>query len=136
MFDNSKIFKDLTSEEKNQLEIFCQKKSLKAWEKVFEEWDEANAMYILQEWEIEIYKNISWEKVTIWKIEAEDVLWEMAIFWLNWKRMASAIVKKDATMITILSFSIKELTIKSPAILNKIQNIIEIRNIQNKKAFK
>jgi hypothetical protein len=50
--------------------------------------------------------------------------------------MASAVVKKDAKLITILSFSIKELTTKNPSILNKIQIIIETRNIQNKKALK
>jgi hypothetical protein len=49
--------------------------------------------------------------------------------------MASAIVKEDALLITILSFSIKELTSNSPQILEKIKNIIEIRNIQNKKKF-
>lgn len=133
MFDESKMFKDLNSLEKGQLEIFCQEKSVKAWEEIFKEWDEANAMYILKEWEVEIYKSNFWKKTIIWRIEAEDILWEMAIFWLNWKRMASAIVTKDAVLITILSFSIKELTSKSPEILDKIQNIIEIRNIQNKK---
>jgi len=29
MFDNSKIFEDLSLDEKNQLEIFCQEKSIK-----------------------------------------------------------------------------------------------------------
>ena len=133
MFDYSEIFQDLTIGEKSQLEVFCQRKVLKKWEKVFEEWEEANSMYIIQEWEVEIYKSNFWKKTIIWRIEAEDILWEMAIFWLNWKRMASAIVTKDAVLITILSFSIKELTSKSPEILDKIQNIIEIRNIQNKK---
>jgi CRP/FNR family cyclic AMP-dependent transcriptional regulator len=136
MFDEFKMFKDLNTIEKSQLEMFCQEKSVKAWEEIFKEWDEANAMYILKEWEIEVYKSISWNNTTIWLIESEDVLWEMAIFGLSWKRMASAVVKKDAKLITILSFSIKELTTKNPSILNKIQIIIETRNIQNKKALK
>ena len=50
--------------------------------------------------------------------------------------MASAIVTKDATLITILSFSIKDLTRKSPEILRKIQEIIEFRKIKNTKALK
>jgi hypothetical protein len=49
--------------------------------------------------------------------------------------MASAIATKDSILITILSFSIKELTMKSPDLMRKIQEIIEIRNIQNRKSL-
>jgi len=46
--------------------------------------------------------------------------------------MATAKAVKDSILIVLLSFSIKELTQKHPTILNKIKEIIEIRNIQNK----
>ena len=132
MFDNSKIFEDLSLDEKNQLEIFCQEKSIKKWDILFKEWEEANAMYILQEWEIEVYKEKLWKNIFLWKIVAEDILWEMAIFWEKWKRMASAKVVKDSILIVLLDFSIKELTGKYPEIMEKIKNIIQIRNIANK----
>ncbi len=133
MFDNSTILKDLNSSDKNELEMFCQRQILEVGEVLFDEWDEANSMYILEKWEIEVYKTISWTKQVIWNVKAEDILWEMAIFWLQGKRMASAKVVKKTSLITILYFSIKELTKKNPKILEKIQNIIHIRNIQNKK---
>jgi len=132
MFDNSKIFEDLSLDEKNQLEIFCQEKSIKKWDILFKEWDEANAMYILQEWEIEVYKEKLWKNIFLWKIVAEDILWEMAIFWNRWKRMASAKAVKDSILIVLLEFSIKELIQKHPELLEKIKNIIEVRNIANK----
>jgi len=46
--------------------------------------------------------------------------------------MATAIALEDSTLLTILSFSIKELTQKYPNLLIKIQEIIEERMIDNK----
>lgn len=132
MFDNTKILNDLSEKEKQDLEVFCQKKIIQKWEILFNENEEANAMYILQEWEIEVYKNINWKDILLWNILAEDILWEMAIFRENGKRMATAKAIKESKLIVLLSFSIKELTKKHPEILNKIKEIIEIRNIQNK----
>ena len=131
MFDNTKILKDLTDNEKKNLEIFCQEKSIKAWDILFNEWNDANAMYLLQSWEIAIYKTIRWKTNLLWNILAEDILWEMAIFWNRWKRMASAKAVKDSILIVLLEFSIKELTKKHPEIMDKIKNIIEIRNLAN-----
>lgn len=132
MFDNTRILSDLSDNEKKNLEIFCQEKSVKAWEILFNEWDEANAMYLLQEWEIAVYKTINWKINLLWNILAEDILWEMAIFWERWKRMASAKAVKDSILIVLLDFSIKEITKKHPELLEKIKEIIEFRNIANK----
>jgi hypothetical protein len=46
--------------------------------------------------------------------------------------MATAIVTKDATLITVLSFSIKELTQEHPDLLLKIKSIIEERTVNNR----
>jgi hypothetical protein len=52
--------------------------------------------------------------------------------------MASAVAKENVVLITILSFSIKELTIKYPNILNKIKEVmkLEIFKIKVKKEIK
>ena len=131
LFDNTKILKDLTNSEKKNLEVFCQEKNVKAWEILFNEWDDANAMYLLQSWEIAVYKTTNWKTNLLWNILAEDILWEMALFWNRWKRMASAKAVKDSILIVLLEFSIKELTKKHPEIMDKIKNIIEIRNLAN-----
>ncbi len=132
MLDGLWMLDYLSDIDKAQLEVFCQEKFMAPWDILFKEWDEANAMYFLKEWEIEISKNIKWTPTKLGIIDAEDILWEMALFGTSSKRMASAKVKKDTVLITILSFSIKELTVKHPVLLEKIKEVIESRNYENK----
>ena len=132
MLDGLGMLDYLSDTDKTQLEVFCQEKFVSQWEILFKEWDEANAMYFLKEWEIEISKIIKWNPTKLGTIMAEDIIWEMALFGNSSKRMATAVVKKDTVLITILSFSIKELTTKHPELLEKIKWIIEARNYENK----
>ena len=53
-----KLLSDLSENDKDNLSLFCQEKSLKKWEILFKEGDEANAMYILKSWTFEIRKKI------------------------------------------------------------------------------
>jgi hypothetical protein len=46
--------------------------------------------------------------------------------------MATATVIQDVRMITLLSFSIKELTQEHPELLKKIKSIIEERTVNNR----
>ena len=108
MLNGIKMLETLSDTDLSQLESFCQQKFLKKWEILFEEWQEANALYLLINWKIEIYKKNWIKKVILWTIEPEEILWEMAVFWHNWKRMAWAMAKEDTILITILSFSIKQ----------------------------
>lgn len=126
------LLKELSDEQKNNLELFCQQKFLEAWEVLFRQWDEANAMYILASWKIEVSNTINSKKVVLGDVQAEEIIWEMALFWDSKYRMATAIAKTQCVMITILDFSIKELTSKYPALLEKIQKIIEERTINNR----
>lgn len=127
-----KLLSDLSESDKDNLSLFCQEKSLKRWEVLFKEWDEANAMYILKKWSFEIRKIINWKEIVLWNVLAEELLWEMALFWDTNKRMATAISLEDSCMITILSFSIKDLAKKYPLLLDKIKEIINDRIIDNK----
>lgn len=127
-----KLLSDLSIKDLENLSLFCQLKKMKKWEILFKEWDEANAMYILKSWNFEIRKRINWSDVILWNVEAEEILWEMALFWNDNKRMATAISKEDSELITILSFSIKDLANKNPILLEKIKDIINDRIIDNK----
>lgn len=127
-----KLLSDLSDKELDYLSMFCQDKTLLEWETLFHEWDEANAMYILASWEIEISNLIQWERVKLGNVKAEEILWEMALFWSSSRRMATAIAMKDSQLLIILSFSIKDLTNKHPELLEKIKRIIEERTINNK----
>jgi CRP-like cAMP-binding protein len=66
------------------------------------------------------------------RVKAEEVLGEMALFLDTNKRMATAVATKDSILITILSFSILELSNKNPQLLEKIRAIIDNRIINNK----
>lgn len=129
------LLSNLTNEEKNELSLFTQEKVLKSWEILFNEWEEWKAMYFLLSWAIEISKNIPWGKQIIWEVLAEEVLWEMALFWENKKRMATAKAVEDCKLITMLTFSVSELTNKHPDLLKKIQETIEKRNKCNEKIW-
>lgn len=132
MLDWIKLLDSLSSEELTQLEIFCQKKFLKEWEILFEEWQEANALYLLIDWRIEIFKKDWIKNITLGIIEPEEILGEMAVFGSDWRRMAWAKAKEDTILITILTFSMKDLTQKHPLIMQKIQELIKKRMYQNK----
>lgn len=134
--DELSLLSSLSQEEKQKLELFCQEKFLNKADELFKEWDEANSMYLLATWKIEIYKNIYWEEAILWEIKAEEILWEMALFWWQWKRMASARAVEDTKLVTILSFSIEEITRKHPDLMKKIEDIINARESENRKKIK
>lgn len=123
-FKGISLFSDLTKEEREKISCFCQIRDLSEWEVLFNEWDDGTAMYILVDWAVEVYKNsIEW-RVVLWEIHSEDVLWEMALIWESHKRMASAVAIKNSRLITVLSFSIDEIFLKYPDLLEKIKSII------------
>ena len=132
ILEEIKLLSDLTSSEKENLAMFCQEKHLNIWEVLFNEQDEASAMYLLKEWNIEISTMTGGEITVLWEVHAEEILWEMALFWDTNKRMATATALTECDLIVILSFSIKELTEKHPNLMNKIKSIINLRIISNK----
>lgn len=132
ILDGVKLLEWLSETDKQNLAMFCQLKHLSSWETLFKEWDEATAMYFLVSWNIEISKSLNWQNRVLWEVNAEEILWEMAVFWETWKRMATATALTECRLIVVLSFSIKELTLKNPQLLEKIKEIINYRMIENK----
>lgn len=130
--DGLKMLETLSPEDKAELENFCQEREIKKWEILFSEWDEANSMYILKSGSIGIYKEMQWKQVYFWTVHAEEILWEIALFYNNGIRMATAIAMEDTLFITLLSFSVKTLTLQHPDLLDKIQKIIDERMTFNK----
>lgn len=132
IFNGVKILNELSVIEKENLSMFCQEKHLEIWDILFNEEDEATAMYILKEWNIEISRTINWDNTILWEVHAEEILWEMALFWTTNKRMATGKALTRCNLIVILWFSIRELTIKHPELLDKIKLIINDRMLSNK----
>ncbi|MDD3646657.1 MAG: cyclic nucleotide-binding domain-containing protein [Candidatus Gracilibacteria bacterium] len=131
--DSVDMLSSLSQQEKENLALFCQEKYLSAGDQLFLEGDEANAMYFLAEGKIEIYKERAGEEIILGEIKAEEILGEMAVFGGEGVRMASARAIKDTKLITMLSFSIKEIAFKHPDLMIKIENIIKSREEKNQK---
>lgn len=132
VLDWLEILSQLTPEEKENFAWFCQEKYLKAWEVLFEEGDDWEAMYILKTGECEVSKFVDWRKIILWRVVAEETLWEMALFWGKNRRMATATAMTDTNLIVLLSFSVFKMAEQKPNLLRTIQNIIEDRNLKNK----
>ena len=132
MLESIKILKDLNKEELENLEPLCQERFLKKWEILFNKWDDANSIYLLKSGEIEVYTEKDKEEIILWFVKAEDILWEMALFKENKKRMASAKAVKDTVVIILLEFALNEIISKHPEVAEKIKNIIKQREWENK----
>jgi len=139
MFEWISIFDSLTSEELNNLSMFCQERFLKEWEILFKEWDDAVAMYILKSGKLKAYKDRSDWEILLWFVEwPGDMVWEMAVFEaidnnsnIPKKRIASVKAVQNSFLIVIMNYSILELSKKNSWIYWKIVKIIEERKQKN-----
>lgn len=127
MLEWIELFSSLWSGEISTLEMFCQSRQIKAWEVLFEKWDESTSMYIVKEGLLEAYIT---NKV-LWNIKVWEFVWEMAIFNEPKLRTASVRAVENSEVIILLSFSIQQLAKTNPEIVQKIQNVIAQRNEEN-----
>lgn len=128
MLENLNIFESLTESELQELSLFCQKKTLSAWEPLFALWDAANSLYIVESGWVDV---INRDKKIIATVKSGDILWEMAILWGENSRTASAVASSDAVLITILGVSMEKLAETNSEIFEKIQKIISERRQGN-----
>ena len=126
------LLNDLTQQEKNDLALFCQSKHLNCNDVLFREGEDGTAMYFLKKWKMSISKHIHGVDVVLWTVQSEEILWEMALFWQDIKRMATATAIEECELVVMLSFSIKKLTEKYPELLEKIKWVINKRLLDNK----
>lgn len=138
LLDWISFFDTLSLIEKDNLSLFCQERFLKSGETLFQEWDEAVALYIVKSWKLKAYKDRSdWEK-TLGLAANWEFVWEMAFFdWDNVpkRRMASVKAVEDTDLIVIMNYSIIELANKRKDIFNKIKQIIVDRKQKNDNNF-
>jgi len=122
----------LSQEQKQQLSIFCQSRSLEKGEVLFYQGDEATAMYFLTEGALSIDATIDGVEKHLWQAHAEEIIGEMSILWDVNTRMATVTALENCQLVTILSFSVQTMTQKHPELLEGIKGIIALRNMQNK----
>nr|MDD3720237.1 cyclic nucleotide-binding domain-containing protein [Candidatus Gracilibacteria bacterium] len=133
MLDSLDVLSSLTQQDRDNLAIFCQERHVSKGEILFSEGDDANSMYFLKTGKFNIFKTLNGGQVKLGQVVAEEILGEMALFQsTNSTRMATAIAEEDSILVVILNFSMEELKQKHPKVIEKIKQIIEYRNMQNK----
>ncbi|MDD5213360.1 MAG: cyclic nucleotide-binding domain-containing protein [Candidatus Gracilibacteria bacterium] len=130
ILDNLDLFSSLSEQERKSIEIFCQERTLSLGEILFNEGDDAVAMYIVKSGGLQAYTYSG----ILGNIEQDGFVGEMALFAEPQKRrMASVKSMSDkTTIIVMLYFSLIELEKKHPQIMDKIKNIVLKRNEENK----
>lgn len=134
IFNWISLFDDLNISELSELALFCQERFLRSWELLFEEWDDATAMYIVKSWQLKVYKSRSDGLNILWNVQNGEFVWEMAFFDSNNtsnKRTASVSAIWDTQLLTIMNYSILDLAKKHKNIFDKIAIIIKQRKDNN-----
>lgn len=127
MLEWIELFEGLSPEEIKTLEMFSQFRLYEKWEIIFQQWQEATAMYILKSGSLEAYTH---DRI-LGQILPGNFFGEMAIFTNHKTRTASVRVLENAEVIIFLSFSINELWNKHPEIFEKIKIVINKRIKEN-----
>lgn len=127
MFEGLELFSSLSKAECDKLGLFCQTRFLKAGEVLFYEGDESTSMYVVKKWLLQAYTN----KKILGSIWVGEMVGEMAIFNEPQYRMASVKALEDAELIVIISYSLEELIKRHPQIIEKIQEVIAKRRMEN-----
>lgn len=127
ILDNIPFFETLSVSDRQHLSYFCQKQNLDKWEVLFCQWDEPSAFYVITSGSFSVQKTENGVTKELGPVLEWNILWEMALFWENELRNATVIAHEKSEVLTILDFSIQELTKTYPYILKKIQKIIEER---------
>jgi len=130
-----KFFDTLSSIERDNLSLFCQERFLKSGEILFNEWDEAIALYVVKRWKLKAYKDRSDGEKLLWTINEWEFVWEMAFFdWVDnvsKRRMATIKALEDTDLIVIMNYSLIELAKNRKDIYDKITQIIVERKQKN-----
>jgi len=103
MFDWLTIFDEVNKKELETIKALSQGRFIKKWDFLFRQWDDAIAMYVIQEWEILLTKGNTY----VWTMKSDSMFWEKAF--LKWfdKRLMSAKASKDTILIVMLFESFK-----------------------------
>ena len=121
----------LSQQDQENLSDFCQVQHIASGQNLFLEWDEAQALYVIQSWTFGVYKEDAAEKKLIATLGFWDIVGEMSFFGHPPVRNASVLAHTDSIVITLLHFSLAQILEKYPNIHHSLQQIIEERSQKN-----
>lgn len=129
------LFSGLSEAERSTVELFSQERLVRSGEVLFNEGDDATAMYAVKSGRMKVYRERSTGEQLLGYTSSGEVVGEMALFDPDApkKRIASVQAIEDTQIIVIVDYAILELSKKHPEVFEKIQNIIRVRNEENKR---
>lgn len=130
-FKDIDIFSPISETDQENLSDFCQIQVLQAWDILFREGDEPNALYIILSWKLSIKKDKNGQRVEIAELDAGKLVGEMAFFGEPPHRSATVIAKEISSLIVILHFSLQQMLAKYPKLYDDVKMIIEQRTYEN-----
>lgn len=131
-FENISIFSSISPEDQQNLSDFCQLLELKSWDTLFQEWDEAQALYIISSGSLVVEKNTFQGMKQLAQLQAWDIVGEMALLWQEKKRNATLRATQDSKLIVVIQFWLSQVLEKYPLLYEKFRAIVEERWEKNK----
>ena len=126
--ESIELFKNLSPEDRKNVEDFCQKKEVKAGEILFSLWDVPQALYIIESWSLSVRKIENGNDIEVAILRTGDIVWEMAFFWEEKTRNATVLAKEPSSLFVLLAFSLVQLFQKYPYIQERLQEIMTQRS--------
>ena len=128
MFDWLTIFDWVDKYELQTLSELMQERFLKKGDYLFNQWDDAIAMYVVKEWEMNLLKNDSY----IWSMKKDSMFGEKAF--LEWfdKRLLSAKAEEDSILIVMLYDSFEHFLKKHPTYKERMLKDFNEYNVEAK----
>ncbi|MDD5376989.1 MAG: cyclic nucleotide-binding domain-containing protein [Candidatus Gracilibacteria bacterium] len=126
ILDPIEFFDSLSNNERETLSLFCQERLIRSGEVLFNEGDDAIALYIVKSGSLKAYKDRSDGEKLLGYIGIGELAGEMALFDPDApkKRMASVKAVDDSLLLIIMDYAILELSKKHPEIYQKIVQIM------------
>ncbi len=128
-FEDVELFADLSWEDQKSLSDFCQTQTLNAWDVLFKQWEEPQAMYVIASGKLLVQKEIQWwETKDIAVLGEGDLVGEIAFFWTPPTRNATVIAHEASTVIVIIKFAMEQMMDKYPDLYESVRVLIEERS--------
>ena len=128
MFDWLTIFDWVESEELNTISELVQERFVKKWEFLFKQGEDAIAMYIIKDWNMNLIKDGSY----LLTMKTDSIFWEKAFFKWFTKRLMSARAKEDSILIVMLYENFKLFLKKHPDYKSRMKEYFSTYNIDSK----
>ena len=133
MLEDISLFDGLSDLEKSTVALFSQERRLPSGEILFNEGDDATAMYVVKSGRMKAYRDRSTGEQLLGYNEPGDLVGEMALFEAGApkKRVATIRATEDTLLLVIVDYAITELSRKHPEVFAKIQKVITARIAAN-----